>query len=69
MSERLTDALRAEAAGQDLLEKNGTIQVRGMREDGSLYELGWVAISAAYQDKQGASTAIERIKFGMGAIT
>ncbi len=62
-SRYLADVLRAEVAGQDLQESDATIVVCAMRQDRSLYELGRVSASAAYQDPEGARAAIERIKF------
>ncbi len=61
---RLTDALRAEAMGQDLQQRiDGDIMVCGMREDGSLYELGSVSIEVVAQDPDAARLMIDRIKF------
>ena len=55
--------MRAETAGQDLQEGPHGIHVCAMRQDRTLYELGSVSEALVYQDPQGSSAAIERIKF------
>ena len=59
----LAAVLRAEAAGQDLLEGPNGMHVYAKAQDGRLYELGWVSDALIYQDPEGARKALERIKF------
>lgn len=62
-AKRLADILRAEAVGKDLQDDGHRLVVCAMREDGSLYELGFVSEAAIMQDPSGARAAVERIKF------
>jgi hypothetical protein len=59
----LADVLRAEAAGQDLQEGSNGVHVCAMRQDRTLYELGYVSEALVYQNPEAARAAIERIKF------
>jgi hypothetical protein len=66
-SERLTDALRAEAAEEDLgLDPTGLRAVAyGKRADGSLYELGSVDLACSLQvGAPGLRAMLDRVKFG-----
>lgn len=63
-----SDVLRAEAYGTDLQEdEQGNIVVCAMRHDMSLYELGRVSGTMAYQNPEAAHYAIKRIKFAARA--
>ncbi len=65
--ERILDALRAEAAGEDLrMDPRGLrVQVCGMRRDGSLYELGSVDLACALQvGSPGLREMADRARFG-----
>ena len=61
--EHMSSILRAEASGQDLQEGDDGIHVCAMRQDGSLYELGYVSETLVYQNPQAAQMAIDKIKF------
>jgi len=64
-SEHLANVLRAEANGTDLgmAIHGGACGVFAEREDGTIYELGWVSMGLVLTDPVAARAAIGRIKF------
>lgn len=66
---QLVDAMRAEHAGVDLDDMGHEIRVNAMREDGTLYTLGYVSAALCYQNPVGASLAVSHIKFARRSQT
>lgn len=64
--ERILDALRAEAAEEDLgMDPTGLrAEVYGKRADGSLYLLGSVDLCCALQVGANPRAMLDRVKFG-----
>jgi len=62
--ERLADVIRAEVAGVDLEDMGHEVRINAMREDGTMYAVGYVSAALCYQNPVGAALAVSRLKFG-----
>ncbi len=65
LRERLSDVLRAECTGQDLVEsEDGRLIICGLSVDGTLYEIGCISYDAILsQSRESTRRLINYIKY------